>query len=197
MRSNAIIIIVVLFNFTFSQNANLKEKSISAIKIEEAPEIDGKVIGDPVWEKIKPITGFTQQTPDEGKSSKEKTFVRLAFDKDNLYLSAICFTNQPENIIINDTRRDSPLDDMDSFIFILDTFNDNQNGYAFGTNAAGIEYDAQITKGGENISRIGRFSSGAGGAFNINWDGSWTVKTQINDMGWSSEFKIPFKTTSF
>ena len=197
MRSNAIFIIFVLFNFAFSQNADLNEKSISAIKIDEAPVIDGDVMGDPVWEKINPITGFTQQTPDEGKSSKEKTFVRLAFDKDNLYVSAICFTDQPENIIINDTRRDSPLDDMDSFIFILDTFNDNQNGYAFGTNAAGIEYDAQITKGGENISRIGRFSSGAGGAFNINWDGSWTVKTQINDMGWSSEFKIPFKTLRY
>ena len=86
---------------------------------------------------------------------------------------------------------------MDSFIFILDTFNDNQNGYAFGTNAAGIEYDAQITKGGENIARIGRFSSGAGGAFNINWDGSWTVKTKIHNDRWSAEFKIPFKTLRY
>ena len=109
----------------------------------------------------------------------------------------MCYTNQPENIIINDTRRDSPLDDMDSFIFILDTFNDNQNGYAFGTNAAGIEYDAQITKGGENIARIGRFSSGAGGAFNINWDGSWVVKTKIHNDRWSAEFEIPFKTLRY
>ena len=86
---------------------------------------------------------------------------------------------------------------MDSFIFILDTFNDNQNGYAFGTNAAGIEYDAQITKGGENIARIGRFSSGAGGAFNINWDGSWVVKTKIHNDRWSAEFEIPFKTLRY
>ena len=56
MRSNAIFIIFVLFNFAFSQNADLNEKSISAIKIDEAPVIDGDVMGDPVWEKINPIT---------------------------------------------------------------------------------------------------------------------------------------------
>ena len=197
MRSEIIIVSTILFNFAFSQNIYSNDKSMSAIKIDDAPEIDGNVIDDPVWKKINPITGFIQQAPDEGKPSVEKTTVKIAFDENNFYLSAFCFTNQPENIIINDTRRDSPLDDMDSFIFILDTFNDNQNGYAFGTNAAGIEYDAQITKGGENISRIGRFSSGAGGAFNINWDGSWTVKTLINDKGWSSEFRIPFKTLRY
>ena len=52
-------------------------------------------------------------------------------------------------------------------------------------------------KSGENISRIGRFSSGAGGAFNINWDGSWILKTKIHDDHWSAEFKIPFKTLRY
>ena len=148
-------------------------------------------------ENISQTTGFIQQSPYEGKQASEKTIVKIAFTKDHFYLSVVCYTNQTENIIINDTRRDSPLDDMDSFIFILDTFNDNQNGYAFGTNAAGIEYDAQITKGGENIARIGRFSSGAGGAFNINWDGSWVVKTKIHNDRWSAEFEIPFKTLRY
>ena len=93
--------------------------------------------------------------------------------------------------------RDSPLDDMDSFIFIIDTFNDNQNGYAFGTNAAGIEYDAQITKGGEGGSMSRRFSSGAVGGYNINWDASWSVKSLIGEFGWSAEFVIPLKTLRY
>jgi len=197
MKANILVFMILLNNFVFSQNIYSNEKSIIAIETDYLPEIDGNVIDDPVWKSIDPAIGFTQQTPDEGKPATEKTIVKIAFAKDYFYLSAVCYTKQPENIIINDTRRDSPLDDMDSFIFILDTFNDNQNGYAFGTNAAGIEYDAQITKGGENISRIGRFSSGAGGAFNINWDGSWTVKTKIHDYGWSAEFKIPFKTLRY
>ena len=197
MKSNRIIIAILLLNNVFSQNIYSNEKSIIATETNTPPIIDGNVLDDPAWINISQTSGFTQQSPDEGKPASEKTIVKIAITKDHFYLSAVCYTNQPESIIINDTRRDSPLDDMDSFIFILDTFNDNQNGYAFGTNAAGIEYDAQITKGGENIARIGRFSSGAGGAFNINWDGSWTVKTKIHNDSWSAEFKIPFKTLRY
>lgn len=197
MKSVHIIFNFLFLNIVFSQNTYSNDKSIIAVETKTPPKIDGNVLDDPVWKNISQTTGFIQQSPDEGKPASEKTIVKIAFTNDHFYLSVICYSDQPENIIINDTRRDSPLDDMDSFIFILDTFNDNQNGYAFGTNAAGIEYDAQITKGGENIARIGRFSSGAGGAFNINWDGSWTVKTKIHNDRWSAEFKIPFKTLRY
>ena len=197
MKSGHIIFGIFLLHIVFSQNIYLNEKSINAVETNTPPKIDGNVLDDPAWKNISQTTGFIQQSPYEGKQASEKTIVKIAFTKDHFYLSVVCYTNQTENIIINDTRRDSPLDDMDSFIFILDTFNDNQNGYAFGTNAAGIEYDAQITKGGENIARIGRFSSGAGGAFNINWDGSWVVKTKIHNDRWSAEFEIPFKTLRY
>ena len=197
MKSGHIIFGILSLHIVFSQNIYLNEKSINAVETNTPPKIDGNVLDDPAWKNISQTTGFIQQSPYEGKQASEKTIVKIAFTKDHFYLSVVCYTNQTENIIINDTRRDSPLDDMDSFIFILDTFNDNQNGYAFGTNAAGIEYDAQITKGGENIARIGRFSSGAGGAFNINWDGSWVVKTKIHNDRWSAEFEIPFKTLRY
>jgi hypothetical protein len=39
--------------------------------------------------------------------------------------------------------------------------------------------------------------SGAGGGFNINWDGVWDVKTVTGDFGWSAEFRIPFKTIRY
>jgi len=197
MKSVHIIFNFLFLNIVFSQNTYSNDKSIIAVETKTPPKIDGNILDDPVWKNISQTTGFIQQSPDEGKPASEKTIVKIAFTNDHFYLSVVCYSDQPENIIINDTRRDSPLDDMDSFIFILDTFNDNQNGYAFGTNAAGIEYDAQITKGGENIARIGRFSSGAGGAFNINWDGSWNVKTKIHNDRWSAEFKIPFKTLRY
>jgi len=197
MKSVHIIFNFLFLNIVFSQNTYSNDKSIIAVETKTPPKIDGNVLDDPVWKNISQTTDFIQQSPDEGKPASEKTIVKIAFTNDHFYLSVVCYSDQPENIIINDTRRDSPLDDMDSFIFILDTFNDNQNGYAFGTNAAGIEYDAQITKGGENIARIGRFSSGAGGAFNINWDGSWTVRTKIHNDRWSAEFKIPFKTLRY
>jgi hypothetical protein len=35
---------------------------------------------------------------------------------------------------------------------------------------------------------------GSGGGFNINWDGSWEVRTKLSSIGWCAEFEIPFRT---
>jgi hypothetical protein len=79
----------------------------------------------------------------------------------------------------------------------LDTYRDEQNGFLFGTNPAGMQYDGQLSKGGEGSSAMSGSGSGAGGGFNINWDGVWDVKTQMGDFGWSAEFRIPFKTIRY
>ncbi|MCH7890256.1 MAG: hypothetical protein IH921_02015 [Gemmatimonadetes bacterium] len=42
-----------------------------------------------------------------------------------------------------------------------------------------------------------RFQSGAGGGFNKNWDGSWTVATSLDAEGWYAEFRIPFNTLRY
>ena len=41
--------------------------------------------------------------------------------------------------------------EMDSFQIIFDTFRDQQNGFVFGTNAAGIQYDAQVRGQGDAL----------------------------------------------
>ena len=38
---------------------------------------------------------------------------------------------------------------------------------------------------------------GAGGGFNLNWDGVWQVRTAISEGGWTAEFAIPFRTLRF
>ena len=43
----------------------------------------------------------------------------------------------PSLIVTTDTRRDANLGEMDSFQIIFDTYHDRQNGFIFGTNAAG------------------------------------------------------------
>ena len=140
-----------LTTFSVAQRYESNQNSIIAFKVKDLPVIDGVVLDDPAWEDVVPATGFVQQSPDEGKPATERTEVKIMFSSKNMYVAAICYHSDPKDIIISDARRDSPLNDMDSFIFIIDTFNDYQNGYAFGTNAAGIEYDAQITNGGEGV----------------------------------------------
>jgi len=180
-----------LFSFLTSQNVT------SAVKATSNPLIDGDVLNDLAWNDVPAVTTFIQKTPDEGDSVSENTVVKVMYSDKIFYVSVVCYDSKPNEIVISDTRRDSPLNNSDSFSFIIDTFQDYQTGYLFGTNPAGIEYDAQITGGGEGGSMMRRFSMGTGGGFNVNWDAVWEVKSQRGDFGWSAEFAIPFKTLRY
>ena len=189
---NSIIFMITTFNFLLS------ESIAPVVRSTKLPVMDGNVIDDEAWSSINPIISFTQKSPDEGQVATEKTAVRIMYSDQMFYVSVICYDSNPKGIVISDTRRDAPLNNTDSFMFILDTFHDQQNGFVFGTNAGGIEYDAQVSGGGEGMSISStRQSVGVGANFNINWDAAWDVKTEIGEYGWSAEFAIPFKTLRF
>ena len=192
----SISLIIFLFSSIIYSSPN-SDRFTKAYQAESALIIDGDVLNDPAWESIPAITTFTQKTPDEGEPISERTVVKIMYSKKYLFVSAVAFDNDPNQIVISDTRRDASLNNSDSFSFIIDTFKDYQTGYLFGTNPSGIEYDAQITGGGEGGSISQRFSMGNGSGFNINWDAVWEVKTTRGDYGWSAEFSIPFKTLRY
>ena len=177
-----------------------------ASRISDPPVLDGEVLNDPAWAEAQPITGFTQNTPDEGQPSSERTEVFVVYTDTALYLGVVCYVVDPATIIVSDSRRDSQLRETDSFQIILDTYLDRQNGFVFGTNPAGIEYDGQVTNeggggrygGGGFVRRSGsQQQRGSGGGFNLNWDGVWRVETVISEIGWAAEFEIPFRTLRY
>ena len=107
-----------------------------------------------------------------------------------------------DKILVTESRRDAELNETDSIQIVLDTFNDNQNAFLFGTNPVGLEYDGQVAAEGQT----GGFSSTAGAAgsqrggvsgYNPNWDGDWTVRSQITERGWETEMAIPLKTLRY
>jgi len=169
-----------------------------AQRLQIPPVLDGDVLGDSVWQRLPAADHFWQTRPDEGKPASQRTEVRVAYTDKHLYIGVVCHDSEPEHIIISDSRRDASLDDSDAFLVILDTYLDRQNGFVFGTNPAGIEYDGQVTNEGSGSGRRrGRAQRGSGGGFNFNWDASWEVRTQIGDFGWSAEFAIPFRTLRY
>ncbi|MDJ0656584.1 MAG: DUF5916 domain-containing protein [Xanthomonadales bacterium] len=164
--------------------------SLRALPLDTAPVLDG-VLQEPAWTDVEPATGFVQIQPDEGQPASQRTEVYLGYTADYLYIGVMAYDDSPDLIIVADSRRDSSLSNTDSFQVIIDGLLDRQNGFVFGTNPAGIEYDGQVTKEG-----AGQFSSGGGG-FNLNWDATWQVQTRITEQGWSAEFEIPFKTLRY
>ena len=164
--------------------------STTATQLSRAPRIDGDVLGDDAWSNISPTSGFTQTRPNEGVPATQRTEVFVGFSDDTHYIGVMAYDDNPEAILVTDSRRDSALDDTDSFQVIIDGLLDRQNGYVFGTNAAGIEYDAQVINEGGQGGFGGR--GGGAGGFNLNWDTTWEVEAQINAQGWSAEMAIPF-----
>jgi hypothetical protein len=169
-----------------------------AVRVAAAPVLDGNVLEDPTWTDAPVLTGFRQTKPNEGQPASERTEVRIVYDDEAVYIGAVCFDRLPDRIIVSESRRDSPLDDTDSFQVILDTFYDRRNGFVFGTNPSALEYDAQVLNEGEGSGRMrSRLIRGSPTGFNLNWDADWQVRTHTGDFGWSAELAIPFRTLRY
>jgi hypothetical protein len=172
--------------------------TLQAVPLAAAPQIDGEVLAEALWLDVPFATGFVQTRPTVGQAASERSEVRIGFTDDTLYVAVVCFDRDPKAIIVADSRRDAPLRDTDSIQLIFDTFRDGQNGFVFGTNPAGIEYDGQVINGGSGLFGGGaRQQGGSNAGLNLNWDGAWHVATTIHDQGWSAELAIPWSTLRY
>ncbi len=171
--------------------------TVEAVPLLERPQIDGEVINDPIWQAISPFGDLIQTQPNFGAAASEKTEIRIAYTAETFYLSVVCYDAAPDQLVVSDARRDANLDNTDAFIFILDTYKDGQNGFIFGTNSLGVEYDAQVDNEGQGNFNANRQQGGTIGGFNLNWDAAYEVKAKVGDYGWSAEFAIPLRTIRF
>ena len=157
--------------------------------------LDGRV-DEASWGRAIPITDFTQQEPVEGGVPSQKTEVRVLFDEDALYISAILY-DDPEGIVAYQMQRDAFLMTDDRFMWILDTFNDGRTGYFFEINPNGLMGDGLISGGGRGGGGGGGGRGFGGGGTNKAWDGIWEARTFRRPDGWSAEIRIPFRTLNF
>ena len=134
--------------------------------------IDG-IVNEEAWMKADSITDFYQSQPNPGYLPTEKTVVRILYDKDFLYVSAILYDSEPDKIIIESLEQDFDSQSSDAFAIMLDTFNDDKSGYAFLFNPAGAIKDMYIDNDGTTMNRA--------------WEGIVHPKTSINDNGWQIE----------
>ena len=198
MKKFFVLFFILNFCFTLAQNTNPnKNLNFNISFLNEDPVIDGEVLNESLWDQVYAIRDLKQIKPNYGAPASEQTIIRMAYTNKTLYVAVVCFDTEPKQIVVSDSRRDADLNDDDSFLFILDTYNDQQNGFLFGTNADGMEYDAQIDNEGEGNFSANRQQGGVVGGTNINWDASWEVKTQKGDYGWSAEFTIPLRSIRF
>ncbi|MBI5281184.1 MAG: carbohydrate binding family 9 domain-containing protein [Candidatus Solibacter usitatus] len=144
--------------------------------------IDGSA-HEPAWQAAEVANNFWRVLPMDTGRAKVRTDVRMAYDDHHLYLSAICyFGDVPGPYMVESLRRDWSFGNNDNFIFFLDTFDDLTNGFTFGVNAAGAQWDGLLYEGGKA---------------NLSWDNKWTSAVKTYEDRYELEIAIPFKSIRY
>ncbi|MBI2820277.1 MAG: carbohydrate binding family 9 domain-containing protein, partial [Acidobacteria bacterium] len=166
----------------WSQQEGSNHRIATAVYTETKLTIDGN-LDEPAWQTAQVVSDFTQREPDEGAALTERTEVRVLYNNEFLYIGAYCHDRMQNGLIVNDIKRDFNIQDQDYFGISLDTFNDDRNGYFFGTTVAGNQRDSQF-------SDVGRTE-------NVNWDGVWYSEGRRAEDGYMLEIAIPFSSLRF
>lgn len=192
MNRRPIFSILIFFSINFyftvlsaqitSQN---EEKTIAISSIPEGTkiDIDGK-IDETFWASVEPVSDFVMRVPVVGNAPTERTEVKIAFDKENIYMAVTLYDSNPSGIKAFQKSIDADIDLEDSFTWFFDTYYDKRNAYIFGITPLGVKSDGLV-------------STGQGSSVNLDWDGIWDLSTKITSEGWVAEIRIPLRTLNF
>ena len=175
-----LILILSIPIFVFSQKRNENYK-MHIKQSEGNVKIDGK-LDEPAWLSAAAVSDFMMCNPFDTLCSKLRTDVRMTYDDKYLYISAECFLQSESNYVVESLKRDFSFGSNDNFLVFIDTFEDKTTGFSFGANAAGAQWDGQMSEGAK---------------MNLNWDNKWESATTYNNKSWIFEAAIPFKSIRY
>ena len=168
-------------------SANSEPKQVSAQWTDVPPKIDGK-LNDESWKKSIIIKNLVQHQPNPGASTNLKTNIYLLYDEAHLYIGFECFKADMDQMMANETRRDSRFFLDDYVAVYLDTYLDLRNCYGFELNSLGTQTDRRVQNEGANSGRRGS---------DLAWDCNWNGQANRERDKWTAEFSIPFAELRF
>src|SRR5688500_16546904 len=151
------------------------QKATSLIKI------DG-LASDQAWSESEVTSDLFMVLPMDTSKARVRTEVRMTYDDRNIYLLATCYHAVPGPYYVESLRRDFAFGKNDNFLLFLDPFDDQTNGFSFGANAAGAQWDGTMYEGGK---------------VDLNWDNKWNSVVTSNAEKWVFEAAIPFKSIRY
>ena len=162
-------------------------KRVTAQWTDAPPKIDGR-LNDKSWETATVINDLVQHQPTPGAPTNLKTNIYLLYDKNRLYVGFECFKTDMDQMMANETRRDSRFFIDDYVAIYLDTYLDRRNCYGFELNALGTQTDRRVQNEGANSGRRGS---------DMAWDCDWNGQSVREKDKWTAEFSIPFAELRF
>jgi hypothetical protein len=179
MYGNWLLLFSIFFCGSLLANSGNQKWSLNAEKRIGDLDIDGQ-LNEAAWLAAPVATDFIQLQPNPGKSSRQKTEVKVLYDDEFMYVGAHMYDSAPDSILSQLSARDQ-LENTDFFGFWISSFRDGINAFEFFVTPAGIQLDAQVSTFGEDF----------------NWNAVWQCNTSLTDDGWIAEFKIPYSALRF
>ena len=137
--------------------------------------IDGQLDED-AWSELPRYTGFNQIRPQKGADPSEKTETQLFIRNGYVFAAYRAYETDPSQMSAPLIRRDENGVTSDWVWLFIDSNMDGLTAFAFGINPRGVLRDTKYFKNTEEDNL---------------WDAVWEGAAQINDDGWTAEFKIP------
>ncbi len=183
MNRSFLFALISLLSMTHAQAQINKNRKILTTNRSEhkAPKIDG-LLNDKAWDGAQIATDFVMLRPVNGQAAanNQKTEVKLIYDDEAVYISAVMYEEDPSNIAMEFTNRDN-IGQTDFFLVTINPNDDGQNPFEFIVMSTGSQADAKISNGREDF----------------NWSAVWESAVTLNDKGWVAEMKIPYRALRF
>lgn len=164
-----------------AQEINKKRKKINATRIDSPPKIDG-ILDESIWLNVPIAKDFVMMRPNNGEKepNTHKTEVKLVYDDEAIYVSAIMYAPDTSIIPAEFNNRDR-IGNSDFFMLMINPNDDGQNPTMFIVTASGVQVDSKVSTGNEDY----------------NWNAVWRSAIKINADNWSVEMKIPYRALRF
>jgi hypothetical protein len=152
------------------------------IKKASSPIIIDGVQNEQAWADAEMASDFYMVLPMDTSKARVRTEVRMTYDDNNFYLIAVCYHLLPGPYMVESLRRDFTFGKNDNFLLFMDTFDDQTNGFSFGANAAGAQWDGIMYEGGK---------------VDLSWDNKWTSVVKNEPDRYVFEMAVPFKSIRY
>lgn len=175
------IAILVVFNLSAVAQKKNEAYKIHIRKASSPIKIDG-ILDEQAWLEADVASDFFMVLPMDTSKAEVRTEVRMTYDEVNLYLIAVNHHLLPGPYMVESLRRDFVFGKNDNFLLFMDTFDDQTNGFSFGANAAGAQWDGTMFEGGK---------------VDLSWDNKWSSQVKNYEDKWIFEMAVPFKTIRY
>jgi len=177
---------------TLTYSGQHQELDVQPPRLEDpAVRVDG-VLGEEIWSRAAVLKDFTQYEPVEGIAASEPTEVRVLYGPEAIYFGVRALDSHPDQVLARLGERDRSVFGDDWIRIILDTFDDQRQGYVFYVNPLGIQTDGLWIEGMQK-----RRGSASSVSIDFSPDFIWESDGRVTSSGWEAEIRIPYVSLRF